>query len=660
MVTGRLLAVLCGLALLLPAGTAGAAEPGGRISALEVMANRVQFLFTAHGLPPKAALDPDSVTVTAAGRTLPAKAEPPGSPRPGGPSPGGRNARAVMLVLDTSGSMSAADLAAAKAGAVAFLDLLPADVPAGFTTTGTPTRPVIDPTTDRRSLRKALGRMRTGGETALYDAMSAAVDRLARANAAEGRLVVLSDGKDSASTSTLAQVLARLKRTRIAADVVAFKTAATSEGTLRQLAADSGGRLLSSPDPRRLNAAFADAAASFRQSMWITVTLPQSLQGTALRLEVRVRAGDTAIKATASAAASPAGTAGPHGRTSASPRHAGTAPADAAGPLAGLPLPAVLGVCFAAILLLILVVGGLGRKEPPEWAVRIERYRLRARPSPAEPDAEESRARNPLMRGALTLSMKITGSGRLAQRLAQDLDRAGILLRPHEWTLLRIVIGAGVAAVLTLLMGNLPLAVLLASAITWAVTRIYLRGRAERRLTAFADQLPDALQLVAGSLRSGFSVAQSVERLAGLELQPMGQEMARAVAQTRLGVSTEDALRSVADRMNCRDLHWVVLAIQIQREVGGNLSEVIETTAETMRERTRLRRQIRTLSAEGRLSAYILIALPFFTAGMLTAIRPSYMRPLYTTPLGAVLIAVAVLLTGIGWLWLRKTIKVEA
>jgi tight adherence protein B len=135
--------------------------------------------------------------------------------------------------------------------------------------------------------------------------------------------------------------------------------------------------------------------------------------------------------------------------------------------------------------------------------------------------------------------------------------------------------------------------------------------------------------------------------------------MARALAQTRLGISIEEALDTVADRMECQDLHWVVLAIRIQREVGGNLADVIDTTVETMRERTRLRGHIRALSAEGRLSAYVLIALPIVTSAVLFVIRPQYMRPLYTQPLGILMLIGGTTAVTIGAFWINRLIKVE-
>jgi tight adherence protein B len=644
MVTVRyvLAVACCWLFLLAPGATA--AEPGAQISALEVSANRVQFLLTLHDLEPGATVREDTVRVSLDGRPLTVRAEPPGAARPGQP----QQTRAVMLVLDTSGSMSAADLNAARTGALSFIEQLPVDVPVGFTTTGTPSRPAVAPTTDRRSLAKALRGLRAGGETALYDGISTAVEQLRLSDASAGRLVVLSDGRDSASRATLAQTLARLSATGTPADVVAFKTAATSETTLRRLAETSGGRLLSSPDARRMTAAFTTAAATFRQAMWVTAVLPDSTTAARARLDVTVRAGTATIKTAAYPTLS--------GRTAAAsavPRRRVTAPA----PAAPIALPMVLALSFAAVFALALMLGSLrGRPDGPDWAARIERYRVGG----FSRTADRETAANPLLRGALELSRRFTGSGDLAQRMAGDLERAGIALRPHEWTLIRLAIGVVVVGLLSLLPGSPLLSILLGAALTWLATRTYVRAKAARRLRAFADQLPDALHLVAGSLRSGFSIAQSLERLAQQQVQPLGAEMARAVAQTRLGVSHEEALESVAERMRCRDLHWVVLAIQIQREVGGNLAQVIETTVETMRERTRLRRHVRALSAEGRFSAYIIIAMPFVAIAALTLMRPEYLRPLFGTPAGMAMLVLAGVMITVGWLWIRQVIKVEA
>ena len=169
-----------------------------------------------------------------------------------------------------------------------------------------------------------------------------------------------------------------------------------------------------------------------------------------------------------------------------------------------------------------------------------------------------------------------------------------------EWTLCGGRHRALIATFL-LLSGNLIVGLLFGGLLGWLGTRFYLRFKMSRRCAAFADQLPDTLQLVASSLRSGFSLLQALDGVVREGSAPASTEFARALSDGRLGIDIEDALDKVADRMRCQDLSWVVMAIRISREVGGNLAEVLLTTVHTMRERSQVRRQVRALSAEGRL-----------------------------------------------------------
>ena len=141
--------------------------------------------------------------------------------------------------------------------------------------------------------------------------------------------------------------------------------------------------------------------------------------------------------------------------------------------------------------------------------------------------------------------------------------------------------------------------------------------------------------------------------------EPIASEFNRALIETRLGVSIEDALEGVGTRMRSVDFDWVVMAIRIQREVGGNLAEVLTTVAATLRERDRLRRQVRVLSAEGRLSAWILGGLPPLFFLYLLLVRQEYIRILWTDPIGVVLIVFLLVDLTVGVFWLRKVIQVE-
>jgi tight adherence protein B len=243
--------------------------------------------------------------------------------------------------------------------------------------------------------------------------------------------------------------------------------------------------------------------------------------------------------------------------------------------------------------------------------------------------------------------------------LAERLDLAGSERKPAEWVLLGIGGSALLAVALTLATGNAVIGILAGALLGWLSMHVILSIRIGRRRAAFGEQLPDVLQLIAGSLQSGFSLPQAVDAVVREGSQPAASEFSRALVEARLGADLEDALNRVAERMDSTDLRWTVMAIRIQREVGGNLAEVLRTTVGTMRERAFLRRQVSSLSAEGRLSAYVLIALPLLIGGWFFYSDPSYMRPLYTTLIGLVMLVGSVVLILVGAFWMRRLIKIE-
>lgn len=188
---------------------------------------------------------------------------------------------------------------------------------------------------------------------------------------------------------------------------------------------------------------------------------------------------------------------------------------------------------------------------------------------------------------------------------------------------------------------------------------LYLSIKEQRRQAAFLEQLPETLQLMAGGLTAGYSLAQSVDAVVREGSDPIASEFKHALVDARLGVPIEDALEAVAARTGSIDFSWVVMAIRIQRDVGGNLSEVLVTVANTLRDRARIRRQVKVLSAEGRLSGWILGALPPLFALYLLLVRPEYIRPLYTHVIGLVMLGAGALFMVVGALWMRKVVRIE-
>jgi tight adherence protein B len=227
-----------------------------------------------------------------------------------------------------------------------------------------------------------------------------------------------------------------------------------------------------------------------------------------------------------------------------------------------------------------------------------------------------------------------------------------------RWTAVRLA-SAIAGAILLGLLGGL-LGVLFGAVLGWLGAQLYPRLRERRRRRAFADQLPDTLHLIVGSLRSGFSLSQAIDAVVqDSPPSPLTVEFARAMAEVRLGSDLDAALERTAQRVGNEDLAWAVMAIRIQRDTGGNLAEVLETTVETLRERERLRRHVRALSAEGRLSAYILVALPFVLAMWLLLIRRDYLSTLWTTSAGLTMLVSAAVLMAIGIVWMARWIRVE-
>jgi len=334
------------------------------------------------------------------------------------------------------------------------------------------------------------------------------------------------------------------------------------------------------------------------------------------------------------------------------------APAHGRGPAApgrqdaGLLIGALACVFLALLLIATRVLYPLTSGDPRRLVTQIDRYGPRH--APGEPEAEGKAARTALGWAASLLRSTNTERG-----LAQRLDWAGITRRPAEWLLLT---GCGcvvLAGALTVLAHNALLGVPAGLLAGWLAMRLYLSLKIGRRRAAFSEQLPDVLQLIAGSLQSGFSLPQSLDAVVREDTQPAAAEFSRALAEARIGADLEDALQRVADRMDSTDLRWSVMAIRIQREVGGNLAEVLLTTVGTMRERAFLRRQVKALSAEGRLSAYILIALPVIVGAWFFYSDSAYMRLLYTTVPGLIMFVGSAVLVVLGAFWMRKLIDIE-
>jgi Flp pilus assembly protein TadB/Mg-chelatase subunit ChlD len=621
------------------AAPAALADPALSVDEVHAEPGLVEIHLTARGLAVGQELDPTSITVEIDGVELTLRDTVEVTT-----FEADEERRLVVLVIDTSNSMAGQPMADAVAAASTYVDQLPEDIDIAVVAVSTQAQLRLSPTSDRGQVQQSLGGLFAGGRTALYDALAASADIAEDPTYTERRVLVLSDGADTASATTLEAALQRLIDAEAPVDTVAFQTTDTVTELLAGISADTGGQAYLAQQGADLAAAFESAAGAFGVRMLVAAQVPPSLSGTESTLHISVRAGDQTV------------------RTS-TPVTLAVDP-DAAPPLITVPTvplswlnsTAVIALVFVSLLVLGLVTFSpmLDRSRRRRRLAQVNQFAVAPSPAPA-PAGQQSGS--PVER-ALAFSERVVQSRGMEGRLAIQLDRAGMRLRPHEWLLLRGMVCV-VAAILLALFMNPFVALLLGVVGGWAGTELYHRRKAEKRVQAFATLLPDALQLIIGSLRSGFSLSQAVDAMARELPDPVSTEFGRAIGEARLGEPLEDALERVAQRMKSTDLSWAVVAIRVQQQVGGNLAEVLSNTVKTIRERDSLRRHVRALSAEGRLSAWILIALPILAGAFIFTFRTEYATPLFTDPLGLIMLAMAVVLLIVGTIWMVRVVKVE-
>ena len=246
---------------------------------------------------------------------------------------------------------------------------------------------------------------------------------------------------------------------------------------------------------------------------------------------------------------------------------------------------------------------------------------------------------------------------RFATKVQRDLARANLKLRVAEYYYIRI--GASLALGVLLFVFRDPISGAIGFVLGYFLPRFWVGRRISGRLSAFNKQLPDTITLLSNSLRAGSSFLQSIELVSREGGPPMSEEMGRVVREVNLGLGMEEALHNLVRRIKSDDLDLMVTAIGIQQQVGGNLAEILDTIAFTIRERVRIKGEINTLTAQGRISGYVVAFLPIGLGAALNAINPAFMQPLFTQTIGQILIGVGVVMMTIGFLAIRKITDIK-
>jgi len=535
----------------------------------------------------------------------------------------------VSLVIDTSGSMVRGPLAAAKAAAKTFLAQLPPAVPVSVIGFGASPAVLSPRSSNRAAQLAAVDGMSAAGETALYDALRMGLEQLPTSG---GRrmIVLLTDGGDTTSKATLGATAGALGAARVPLFAVELTTKESNPSALNQLTSASAGRLVEATDPRALGGAF-DAVAKQLVHQY-AVTYPSQASGST---DIEIVLEASGVRSVARPHLDlPAASVRPVSRPSAPFAQ----PPRGSSPLGGWAL--VVGAALCGASLLALLLGGITFRTPRArgLATRDRGTGLSGAAGWAESVGD----------GVLRRSGRVDG-------INEALELAGIDVRAGE-----LLVAVAVVAVTALAAGTLlldPIMGLLLAILVPVITRVAISHLAARRRKKFSAQVGETLQILAGSLRAGHGLAEGIETVAREAESPSAEEFRRLTIEARLGRDFVEALAALADRAGSKDLQWVAQAVEIQRDVGGDLAEILDTVATTIRDRTRIRLQVSALSAEGRMSAWVLMSLPFGLGAIMAVTNPTYLSPMFKTSTGLTMLGFGAALLTVGGLWLRRMVK---
>lgn len=239
-----------------------------------------------------------------------------------------------------------------------------------------------------------------------------------------------------------------------------------------------------------------------------------------------------------------------------------------------------------------------------------------------------------------------------------ELAKADIPLRGEEFILINIICGIVPALLLGIIFENIPLALILSIA-GFIIPRMVIKVAKQKRVVKFNNQIGDALVIMSNSLRAGFSFLQSMEMVSKEMPSPIAEEFSRTLREMNFGTPTEEAMTNLAKRIESDDLDLIVTAVLIQRQVGGNLAEVLDSISHTIRERIRIKGEIKTLTAQGRMSGMIIGFLPLGISAILFVINPSYMMTLFTNVIGIFIVCMGVVSQMIGLFIIKKIVDIE-
>ena len=545
--------------------------------------------------------------------------------------------KSVVTAVDGSQSMRGRALADAKAGARAFIAAKPASDRISIVSIGKRARQITGFSSAESDAVAALGSIKVDPYygTALWDAVKLSSEALGAEQVPGRVLILLTDGQDISSKSTVEQAIDEARAAGVSVYTIGIESAKFQPEPLKRLATETGGTYYRAASSAVLPKVYKAIAQELART-WRIEYATSSRPGDKLELVAKVRGAGVAT----AAITVPGRTDGPAGSL-------------LPGFLTSNPISTLALALLVAFLVLGAAFSAMASREGAWLKSRLEAH-------VGEP---ETNAKQRSRKGHLAGFKKLTNATDDAfanvkhwKTLRRLLERADLPLRPAEFMYMAVGLGLGLCLI-TAATGAAPIASVIALAAGAGLPVGYAWFKAQQRLKAFENQLPDLLVTMAASLKAGHSFRQAVATVVEEGQEPASKEFNRVLTETRLGRPMDDALNEMGVRVGSKNLEFVITAVTIQRQVGGSLASLFDMVAEAVRQRQQFARKIKGLTAMGRMSAYVLIGLPFFIAGAVTLLNAEYMSPLYHTSTGHKLIIGGLLMMACGSALLKKIVS---
>jgi tight adherence protein B len=547
--------------------------------------------------------------------------------------------KAIATLIDRSQSMRGKPLADAAAGARAFVAAKQAADELAVIAFGSKVSTLSPFSTVKRDADLPLGRMtpdRAKG-TALYDAVIAAANQL-RGNPLPGRvIIVLSDGADNASNGSLATAIKAAGQANASIYAIGIEGEGFTADALKALASSTGGQYYGAASTSKLAGVYSSIATALKKT-WRIQYVTAARPGDSIRLTASIigQGSTTQVEKI------------PLGRTISAPEPSKLLPTNAYGP--GGPLAIAIAVAMLVLFGCLFFLAGIRGS----WVrSRIVGHTGEGKGKNAKKNRKQRRSE--AFSSIFAATEKALGHLKQWRAISKMLERADVQLRTVEFVW--ISLGSGiVVALLAFLFGAGPIILVVLTVVAGMIPFSWIWLKMRKRLKAFEDELPDLLITIAASLKAGHSFKQGLQAVVDEGHPPANQEFKRVLTEASLGRPMDDALLEMAERMASKNFEFAITAVTIQRQVGGSLATLFDMVADTVRQRQQFARKIRALTAMGRMSAYTLIGIPFFLAGVITLVNKSYMRPLYFTHTGRMLVLTGLVMIAIGSLILKKIV----